>query len=117
MHRTLRAVVLFILAASPAFLRAADNYTVDAAHTSVTFKISHLGLSWTHGRFNEVSGSFVVDADPAKSSFTLNIGDGAHASAVLTMVTGPSASGSIVGHAAPQSGVSGTIILGTGNQP
>ncbi len=73
MHRTLRAVLPFILAASPVFVRAADNYTVDAAHTSVSFKISHLGLSWTHGRFNDVSGSFVVDADPAKSSFTLNI--------------------------------------------
>jgi polyisoprenoid-binding protein YceI len=73
MHRTLCALVPFILAASPAFVRAAENYTVDAAHTSVTFKISHLGLSWTHGRFNDVAGSFVVDADPAKSSFTLNI--------------------------------------------
>jgi polyisoprenoid-binding protein YceI len=74
MHRTLCALVPFILAATPAFVRAADNYTVDAAHTSVSFKISHLGLSWTHGRFNEVSGAFAIDAaDPAKSSFTLNI--------------------------------------------
>jgi polyisoprenoid-binding protein YceI len=40
----------------------------------VTFKISHLGLSWTHGRFNEVSGQFTIDsADPARSSFELSM--------------------------------------------
>jgi hypothetical protein len=50
------------------------------------------------------------------SSFTLNIGDSAHASAVLTMQTGADANGAIVGHAAPQSGVDGTIPLGTANQ-
>jgi hypothetical protein len=50
------------------------------------------------------------------SSLSLNIGDGVQASAVLTMETGPSANGAIVGHAAPQSGVSGTIDLGTANK-
>jgi polyisoprenoid-binding protein YceI len=57
-----------------AFAAAADDYTIDTAHTSVTFKISHLGLSHVHGRFNDVSGSFTVDPDdPAKTSFKLNI--------------------------------------------
>jgi len=52
----------------------ADDYTIDAAHSSVSFKISHLGLSWVHGRFNNFAGKFTIDSsEPAKSSFTLNI--------------------------------------------
>ena len=55
-------------------VRAADTYQMDPVHTAVTFKVSHLGLSWTHGRFNEVSGSFAIDsADPGRSSFTLSM--------------------------------------------
>jgi polyisoprenoid-binding protein YceI len=43
-------------------------------HTSVSFKASHLGLSWTHGRFNDVRGGFSLDpADAGKCSFSLNI--------------------------------------------
>jgi len=53
---------------------AADDYTIDTAHSSVTFKIRHMGLSYVHGRFNDFSGGFTIDsADPAKSSFKLNI--------------------------------------------
>ncbi len=51
----------------------ADDYAVDAVHSSVTFKISHLGLSWVHGRFNEFSGGFTIDADAGKCAFTLAI--------------------------------------------
>jgi polyisoprenoid-binding protein YceI len=67
----LACVVVFAVMAGPA---AADEYTIDGMHTSVSFKISHIGLSWTHGRFNNVSGSFSIDpADAAKSSFNLTI--------------------------------------------
>ena len=50
------------------------------------------------------------------STLVVNLGDGAHADAVLTLERGAGASGAIVGHAAPQSGVSGTIFLGTANR-
>lgn len=50
------------------------------------------------------------------STLTVGLGDGAHADATLTMETGAGAHGAIVGHAAPQSGVAGTILLGTANQ-
>jgi hypothetical protein len=50
------------------------------------------------------------------STLSVNLGDGAYAAAVLSMETGPGASGAIDGHAASQSGVSGTILLGTANQ-
>src|SRR5262249_50299223 len=39
----------------------------------VQFKISHAGLSWVYGRFNEFSGSFTIDPDPAKCSFAMTI--------------------------------------------
>jgi polyisoprenoid-binding protein YceI len=54
--------------------RAADTYTVDLVHSSVSFMTSHAGISYIHGRFNDFSGKFVIDsADPAKSSFALSI--------------------------------------------
>ncbi len=53
---------------------AAEAYAIDGAHSAVAFKISHLGLSWTHGRFNELTGEFVIDAaDPAKTSINVEI--------------------------------------------
>jgi polyisoprenoid-binding protein YceI len=52
---------------------AADEYAVDTAHASVTFKISHLGLSWIHGRFDDFSGGFTINDIPEKCSFGLTI--------------------------------------------
>jgi polyisoprenoid-binding protein YceI len=55
-------------------IAAADDYTVDVAHSSVSFKIEHMGLSYVHGRFNSFSGGFKIDtADPAKNSFDFAI--------------------------------------------
>jgi len=52
----------------------ADDYTVDPMHASVTFKISHLDLSWVSGRFNELSGNFTIDPDDAgRCSFELTM--------------------------------------------
>jgi polyisoprenoid-binding protein YceI len=53
---------------------AADEYDYDLVHSSVSFKARHLGISWIHGRFNEVSGKFSLDREnPEKSTFTLTI--------------------------------------------
>jgi polyisoprenoid-binding protein YceI len=49
-----------------------EAYTVDPSHAGVTFKISHLGLSWVQGRFDDVSGQFQLDRqNPANCSFEL----------------------------------------------
>ena len=54
--------------------RGADEYTLDPMHSGVNFKISHLGLSWIHGRFDEISGHFTIDPqDPGSSSFEMTI--------------------------------------------
>lgn len=53
---------------------AADTYTYDPVHSSISFKARHLDVSWIHGRFNEASGTFALDREnPAKSSFVLSI--------------------------------------------
>jgi len=53
---------------------AADEYTYDLVHSSVSFKARHLGISWIHGRFNEVEGKFSLDREePSKSTFELTI--------------------------------------------
>ncbi|MDB5311818.1 MAG: hypothetical protein JWO38_6020 [Gemmataceae bacterium] len=50
----------------------ADDYALEPAHAAVTFKVSHLGLSWTYGRFKDISGSFTLDpANPATTAFSL----------------------------------------------
>ncbi len=66
--------IAFVVLLGFGSIAAADDYTVDAVHSSITFKIKHLGLSYVHGRFNSCSGAFSVDpADPGKTSFQLSI--------------------------------------------
>lgn len=75
MSRTAKLALALLLAIGslPSPLRA-DEFTVDPSHTSVIFGISHLGYSFTYGRFNKVSGEFTLDpAKPDAASFTLAI--------------------------------------------
>ena len=61
-----------ILVAFGTAARAADTFTVDPVHSSISFMIPHQEISYIHGRFNQFSGKFVIDrADPSKSSFLL----------------------------------------------
>lgn len=73
MSRTVRLGSLAVLAlALPAL--AADTYDVDKEHASVVFKVRHLGMSDTWGRFNDVAGTLVIDdQDPSKSTFSIVI--------------------------------------------
>jgi polyisoprenoid-binding protein YceI len=51
-----------------------DSYAVDPAHTSATFRIQHMGISWVAGRFNDMSGKCMIDkADPTRSTFEMTI--------------------------------------------
>ena len=79
MRRYLSALVMSVavgmsLCAVAQTAFAADDYTFDLVHSSVSFKARHLDISWIHGRFNEVSGKFSLDrTDPTKSTFELSI--------------------------------------------
>lgn len=67
------ALMFAVVVAVNATPARADDYTVDLVHSSMTFKIQHLGLAFVHGRFNEFSGTMKIDPDPAKCSFTMNV--------------------------------------------
>jgi polyisoprenoid-binding protein YceI len=69
---TIAAGLCIVAGAAPA--DAADDYTFDPVHSSVSFKARHLDISWIHGRFNDVSGKYSLDREnPAKSTFELSI--------------------------------------------
>lgn len=55
----------------PADARA-DNYALDPSHTSIIFSISHLGYSFTYGRFNKCGGQFTLDGTNSQFSFSID---------------------------------------------
>jgi polyisoprenoid-binding protein YceI len=55
--------VLFL--AAPPAVDAADTYKIDPVHSSVLFKVKHLGVSYVQGRFNDISGTVVFDKENA----------------------------------------------------
>lgn len=53
---------------------ATGGFSVDAVHSSVVFKVRHQGVANFYGRFNDVSGSFLIDPDkPEAGSFDITI--------------------------------------------
>jgi len=64
-------------AASPAakpVLQTSGTWVIDPAHTNVNFAVGHLGISTVRGRFDDVAGSIVADAEkPANSSVKVTI--------------------------------------------
>jgi polyisoprenoid-binding protein YceI len=54
------AALLVTLVAGTVTLHAAE-YQIDAAHSDVTFRVKHMGISTVTGSFGEFSGSFNVD--------------------------------------------------------
>lgn len=76
--RTIRTLALAALALTLPVLvtgsASAASYSIDSAHTSVIFKVSHFGIAPLYGRFNKVSGGFVYDAaKPSASSLSVDI--------------------------------------------
>ena len=74
----MRSIVLLIvlvgmLSAIPPAV-AAENYTVDTAHTYILFRVKHLNIGYTYGRLNGATGSFVWDeASPPKSRIDMQV--------------------------------------------
>lgn len=64
---------MLALAVGPAPALAAE-YTIDATHSQVLFKVRHLGISIVTGRFEEFFGLFSFDRDhPEEASVTATI--------------------------------------------
>ena len=58
---------LALLAGTTVCVEVPVEYTIDNAHTSLVFAVSHFNLSYTYGRFNTVAGEFTIDGDMADS--------------------------------------------------
>jgi len=58
---------------SSAIYAAPEEFTIDPAHTYVTFEVRHLGISTQRGRFNQASGRAVFDADSDAGSLEIKI--------------------------------------------
>src|SRR5262245_57682409 len=69
----LATLTLFVLVGNTPVAAAADNYALDPAHSGVCFKAAPLGLSWTSGPFNDLAGTFTIDADPARCALEVTI--------------------------------------------
>ena len=68
-----RLAVLILAALPLPAIAAADSYTFDPLHTSVSFAIDHRGLSMIHGRFSKYSGKFSIDRAAKTGSVELNV--------------------------------------------
>ncbi len=73
--KTVRALLLLCLAAIGNIRSfAAETYTVDLSHTALIFSISHFGYSYTYGRFNKLTGRYLLDrAAPQNSQFQFQV--------------------------------------------
>lgn len=55
-------------------LAAPETYAIDASHSAVLFRVQHANAGYQYGRFNDFSGSFVLDeANVAACSITLEV--------------------------------------------
>ncbi len=71
-NRVAVAFVLFLSLCGSAF--AADEYKIDAAHSSAQFTVKHLMVSNVTGRFREMTGTILLDdKDPSRSSVNVVI--------------------------------------------
>ncbi|MBA1145582.1 polyisoprenoid-binding protein [Ectothiorhodospiraceae bacterium WFHF3C12] len=61
------------LLAAPGLAAAADTYKIDSSHTYPNFTVSHLGFSTMHGRFNETTGTIVMDREGGDSAVDITI--------------------------------------------
>lgn len=62
-------VAVSVLMGMASLAMAAETYKVDAVHSSFLFRAKHFNAGYFYGRFNEATGTVIVDdANPAKSS-------------------------------------------------
>jgi polyisoprenoid-binding protein YceI len=61
---------LLVIVSSVAY--AAETYKLDPGHSSIVFRVKHLGIAYVYGRFNGPTGSIVFDESaPSKSAIEM----------------------------------------------
>lgn len=64
----------FSLVFGNGLIAAPETYKIDPIHSSVGFKIRHLGISWVNGTFQDYEGAVSFDpAKPEASSVTVTV--------------------------------------------
>ncbi|NJL24148.1 MAG: polyisoprenoid-binding protein [Calothrix sp. SM1_5_4] len=73
----MRLLLLFSLLSGVAFAQVKEEvhtYKVDASHSSIVFKVSHMGFANVYGMIPGLEGSFIVnESKPEKSSFDVSV--------------------------------------------
>ncbi len=76
-HRLMRLGLPAVALLGVAFAgeaRAADSHRIDPGHSAIIFKVKHLNIGYTYGRFRTFAGSFTLDrAAPKRSSVKVEI--------------------------------------------
>ena len=69
------AALAFAVTSFGSLVQAAPlKYDVDAVHSTVIFRLQHMGAGYSYGRFNGIEGSVTWDAaNPAASSVNLKV--------------------------------------------
>lgn len=58
----------------PAPQTGGETFLLDTVHSSAVFKIQHMGVSNFYGRFNDIEGTYMIDAsNPANSRFDVRV--------------------------------------------
>ncbi|HEY4312369.1 MAG TPA: YceI family protein [Pirellulales bacterium] len=58
-------------------IACAQQYKVDPVHSSVVFRVKHLGVSYCYGRFDKTSGTFQLDEqNPSASAIDVVVESG-----------------------------------------
>jgi polyisoprenoid-binding protein YceI len=74
----LSSLVLIALFAGLAGVARAAEYNIDPVHSTLIYRIKHMGTSYSYGRFNNPTGTMSYDpAAPEKTMFelTVNVND------------------------------------------
>ncbi len=64
---------LTLIGGLPLAVQAEEFFKIDPTHTYPHFAISHLGFSTLYGRFNQTSGSFMIDWERGTGSVDVKI--------------------------------------------
>jgi len=62
------ALLLALSLALPPTPAQASDWTIDGAHSAVSFKIRHMMVSWVRGTFDKVSGTIHLDHDKLEAT-------------------------------------------------
>lgn len=59
---------ILLISASASVSFCSETYKIDPVHSSIIFKIDHLGVAPFYGRFNNASGAFIINKkEPGKN--------------------------------------------------